>query len=656
LSLPLAALVLAAVSPAAVVHATKTAQAPTVDGRLDDPAWAAAVPMDAFVQHYPVGGIAPSERTTMRVVYDQENLYFGFDCEQVHAPIVERLTRRDRDSESEWISIRIDPKNEAKVAFSFAVNATGVLADALITEPSSWNFEWDETWEASTARTPHGWSAEFRIPFRVLRFDPRDVEGGWAMQAARYITEKQETDLWPHLPRDAANPLAHFGKLEGLNGITAGSAIELRPFVTGRVRRLDATDQTSATGYDARATAGIDLKWHLAPDLTLDAAVLPDFGQVEADQVILNLTNYETFLPEKRPLFLEGADVFTFPMQIFYSRRIGIAPTAPTLQGEKLVNLPEPAMIYGATKVVGRVARSWTVGALASVTGRNEVAIEGTSGRENRLLAPLSTQTVFRLKRDWAGSGHIGLMATGLTTFESAGGAPAMCPSTGAAPPAGTNCFRDSYVAGADALWRSPSGDYIANGAVVGSMVRGGPGLGLGVEQLDGTFITSGSHAPGGWLRAAKEGGNVLASVSYWGAGRKLDYNALGYMPRQNLHEAKASVGYRTLYPGKLTIDTTSSFDVTQRRSLAGLDLGQLYALTTSLRFHSFWRLGLAAEAAPSHFDDREVGNGVALERRGYLGGRLEIESDPKRAIIGSVVSQVQVADAGAQMLSVQAR
>lgn len=653
MALPLIAVLLATVSPADVAHATKTGQAPKVDGRIDDAAWVAARPVDSFVQHYPVGGAQPSERTTMRVVFDDEALYFGFDCEQVHSQIVDRLTRRDRDSESEWISVRIDPKNEAKVAFSFGVNATGVLADALITEPGTWSFEWDETWEAATARTPTGWSAEFRIPFRVLRFDPRDVEGGWSLQAGRYITQKQETDMWPHLPRDAGNPLAHFGRLEDLSGIKAANAVELRPFVTGRVRRLDATDQTSANGYDARATAGLDVKWHLAPDLTLDAAVLPDFGQVEADQLILNLTNYETLLPEKRPLFLEGADVFSFPLQIFYSRRIGIAPTVPTLRSaddeagaEKLVNLPEPAAIYGATKVVGRIARSWTVGALAAVTGRNEVTVEGPMARTTRLVAPVTTQTAFRLKRDWAGTGHIGIMATGVTTFEGAG--LQLCPSN-MAPPAGGRCFRDSYVAGADALWRSPSGNYIANGALIGSLIHGGPGT----QQLDGTVIASGARAPGAWLRVAKDGGRLLASLAYAGAGRTLDYNDLGYMPRQNLHEVKGSVGYRTLDPGRLTLETISWLEVTQRRSLSGLDLGQVYSPATSIRLQSFWRIAAAADVALRRFDDREVGNGVALERRGYLGGRLEIETDPQRAIVAVLRPQMQFVHDGAQMMSV---
>jgi hypothetical protein len=653
LTLPLAALLVALTPSAPAAHATRAAHAPTVDGRLDEAVWATARPIADFVQHYPTGDAPPSERTTMRILYDEEALYVGFDCQHARSPIIERLTRRDRDVETEWASVRFDPKNEGKVAPTFSVSVAGVLADALITEPQTWHMEWDEIWEARTARTATGWTAEFRIPFRVLRFDANELANGWAVQASRYIAQAQEVDMWPALPRDVGNPLIYFGRLEGLEGIKPGGRLELRPFVTGQLRRLDATEQTSASGYDARAAAGLDAKLHLTPDLTLDFALLPDFGQVEADQVILNLTNYETFLPEKRPLFLEGADVFAFPLQIFYSRRVGIAPTAPTLRSdatttEKLVNLPDPAPIYSAAKVVGRIARRWTVGALAAVTGRNQVTVDNGATRQNRTIAPVTAQTALRLKRDWAGTGHVGLMATGATTFDGGMSAASPCPD-GTPAPAGQRCFRDSYVAGLDALWRSPSGDYVASGALIGSLVRGGKDT----TQLDGTVIGPGAQAPGGWLRLAKDGGkHLLASLSYLGAGRRLDYNDLGYMQRQNLHEIGASVGYRTLEPGTLTLETSTELKVTQRRSLSGLDLGQVYALSTFARLQSFWRLWATAEAAPRRFDDREVGDGTALERGAYVGGRAGFETDQKRAVVVSLEGQAQAIAGGAQMVS----
>jgi hypothetical protein len=658
----LTALLFAVTAPATHASATKTARAPTIDGRLDDPAWRTAEVLDGFTQQYPHDGDPPSENTTMRILYDDDALYVGFDCEHAHVPILERLTRRDRDSESEWVSVIVDPRSEGKTAFAFGVNVSGVLLDAIITEPSNWNVDWDENWEARVARTTSGWSAELRIPFRILRFDTSIPVQSWGFQAGRYIAQRQEADYWAYFPRDVANPIAHFGRLEDLRGLKRTGALELRPFVAGDLRRLDSTDTTTATGYSAEWSAGLDLKLHIAQDLTLDGAIRPDFAQVEADQIILNLTNYETFLPEKRPLFLEGTEVFSFPLQVFYSRRIGFAPTTPTLRMaggimEKLVNVPTPATIEGAAKLVGRLGTNWTLGALTALTGRNDVTIDTLDangvpvGRATRVVAPLTSYNVLRLRREWGSSGHVGVIATGNTAYENDGDpALQLCPSSEMRTQ-GTRCFRDSYVAGVDALWRSPSGAYVANGAIIESLVHGGAPM----TQLDGTTIGPGAYAAGGWLRLAKEGGkHLLASASYSGAGRTLDYNDLGFMPRQNLHEVKTSIGYRTLDSGPFTIETSSAFEVTERRSLSGLDLGQLYELNSRMRFQNFWNAFLAVDLAPARFDDREVGNGAALERGSYVGARLDVSTDPKRLAVVSLSGQAQAIQHDASAVTAQ--
>jgi Domain of unknown function (DUF5916) len=656
-TIPLAAVLLALDLGVPHTHATRAAAAPVIDGRLDDAVWNTADLSQAFTQQYPLDGQPPSERTTMRVLYDDDALYIGFDCEQTNTPIFTRLTRRDRDSESEWISVQIDPRREGKAAFAFGVNVSGVLVDGLVTEPLNWNFDWDENWEARTARTATGWSAEFRIPLRVLRFDATQPVQSWGLQAIRYIAQHQEFDLWSYFPRDVANPLGHAGRLDDLRDLKAGGALELRPFATAQGRRLDATSQTSASGYDAGWSAGLDLKWHIAQDLTLDAAVAPDFAQVEADQVILNLTNYETFLPEKRPLFLEGTEVFSFPLQIFYSRRIGSAPPVSVLDGERLVNVPSAATIYGAGKLVGRLGQSWTIGALSALTGRNEVTVQDmNAARTTRLVAPVTAFNVFRLRRELGASGHVGVMGTAANALGTDGGYPAsgigmqLCPS-GTVTAFGTPCFHDAYVGGVDGLWRSPSGDYVASGAFIQSLTRGGPSR----DQLDGTKIPSGATAPGGWLRIAKEGGkHLLWSAAYTGAGRYLDYNDLGFMPRQNLHELKTSIGYRTLDPGRFTIETNSALEITQRRSLTGLDLGQLYELNTRLRLQNLWNLVVAADLAPARFDDREIGDGAALERGRYAGGRLELGTDPKRRVVVALSGQAQAIQNDARAVTTQ--
>ena len=416
----LAALTLGAVDPdqpRQVPHlaAVHTSRAPLIDGRLDDPAWQAATPTDAFTQQSPFDGAKPSERTQMRVLYDDDAVYIAFDCDQVNTPIVERLTRRDRDSESEWVWILIDSRNEGKSAYQFAVNISGTIADGQIIDQTAYSWEWDENWEAKSAHRAGGWSAEIRIPIRVLRFDGSQPVQSWGFQAARFIAERQETNLWAYFPRDVATPIAYLGRLEDLRGLKGGGALELIPFGVGYARRQDAfEDVTLGSGFKLAGSAGLNLKWHLANDVTLDAAFNPDFAQVEADQVILNLTNFETFLPEKRPFFLEGIDAFSFPLQVFYSRRIGAAPIAPTVSSmETLADVPSPATIYGAGKVVGRLGPAWSLGALSALTAENRViVVNSTMPSVSRIAAPTTAFNVLRLKRELGNAGHVGSMGT----------------------------------------------------------------------------------------------------------------------------------------------------------------------------------------------------------------------------------------------------
>jgi hypothetical protein len=633
--------------------AVRVRKPPLIDGRLDDEPWRSTPGTDAFTQQYPYDGAAASERTQLRVLYDEGAIYFGFDCEQVRTPIVERLTRRDRDSESEWVWVYIDSRNDGKSAFVFAVNISGVLADGQIIDQTTFSWEWDENWEAKTMRTATGWSAEIRIPLRVLRFDSSLPVQSWGLQATRFIAQRQETDLWAYFPRDVGSPVAFLGRLDDLRGLKGGGAIELLPFGVGFARRRDATENMLGSGWGLGGSAGLNLKWHPAQDLTLDGAINPDFAQVEADQVILNLTNFETFLPEKRPFFLEGIDAFSFPLQVFYSRRIGAAPLAPTLGTDlRLVDVPTPATIYGAGKLVGRLGPNWTVGAMSAITGRNTVAVDEMGARSTQLAAPLTAFNVLRLKRELGGSGHVGLIATGATPFEGNETYPLdgtmagnqLCPD-GASTLVGNRCFHSAYLGGLDARWRSPSAEYVATAALIQSYLRGGPTT--PIPELDGTQIGPGSTSPGGWLRVAKEGGkHLLWSAEYTGAGRKLQYNDVGYMARQNIHTLKTSVGWRTLDPGVYTLETSSAFEVTQNRNLSWLDLGQVYSLNTRWRLHNFSSVFVAADYAPARFDDREVGQlrpNVALQRAGYWGGRLELASDPRRLVTATLATQAQI-------------
>jgi len=265
------------------------------------------------------------------------------------------------------------------------------------------------------------------------------------------------------------------------------------------------------------------------------------------------------------------------------------------------------------------------------------------------VVDPATLFNVLRLKRDFA-AGHLGLMATGASRFEDADVA-RTCAS-GAPATAGSRCFHDAYAGGIDGLTRFGGGNYTAAGQVVASQIHGGPAR----VAPDGTQIQSGDRGVAGWARLAKEGGQHLVwSLEYTGQGRRIDYNDVGYMARQNLHEAKAGIEYRTLKPGALTLETHTRMEGTSRRNLDGLNLGDALLLEYSLLLHNFWRYTASAGGAAARFDDREIGDRgglavgqtAALERARYGFGRLEVQSDIRARITGHVEVEARAHDGG---------
>jgi hypothetical protein len=636
------------------LSATRVSDPPLLDGKLDDPAWSAAVATDAFTQKFPDEGKAPSERTTLRIVYDDEAVYVGFDCEQIHSPLAPRLTRRGRLVESDWVSIALGTRSDGKTADEFLVNASGVRVDGLRFNDTEKTDDRDQNWDAATATTPHGWSAEIKIPLHILRFGGGG-ELSWDLEARRHVSARQETDEWAFFPRSAAGEVSHYGKLEGLRGLTSKTPLELRPFVLGQVERRDPSSELVASGTNWTASAGLDLKWHPAADLTLDLTLNPDFAQVEADQLVLNLSNFETYFPEKRPFFFEGTDIFATPIQLLYTRRIGRAPGSPYLrEDEKLVARPGARAIYGASKLTGRIADGWSIGTLQAITGRSEVEVDITDRpREKRLAEPLSAYHVLRLKRDVGQNGYVGFMGTATTYAESTGsyplmttdGMPAMqlCPnareptspvrslypSSQSGPFAQvrphSRCFNNAFTGGFDWRWRSLGGAWVSSGQAVLSTLQSGADR----HVPDGTVIHPGDVGTGAVVSLNKEGGeHWLGGVGGEYQSRTFDINDLGFQGRANSYAWHGELEYRQLEPWSLFLESHTKVELSGRKNLDGLDLGSFYQLSGGGLTTGFWHFWNGIFYRPRYFDDREVGNGTALERAGNVGYDMWLETD----------------------------
>jgi hypothetical protein len=618
----------------------------------------------------------------LRVVYDDDALYVAVDCEQKSAAVVRRLAGRDREVEADWVSVSLDPRQDGKSAFVFEVNAGGTLLDGIRYNDSEFSTDWDENWGAWVSVRERGWSVEYRIPFRILRFRTLPQQS-WGLDVRRYISRKQETDEWPLISRTASAEVSHYGKLDGLSGLSARGGLELRPSASAKMRHQDATTTTVPTLGDATLTSsapsitdfslsfGLDLKWHPTQDLTLDATLNPEFAQVEADQLVLNLTTFETYHPEKRPFFLEGADLFATPVQLLYTRRIGSVPSLPALRpaappsgkDEQLLDVPQPTTIWGASKLTGRIADGWTVGTLQAVTGENTVPVAEPDGSKvARVVAPLSAWNVLRLRGDLSERAYLGAMFTGVTRVEGTENYPrlpgvpgvppqSLCPTatdaarntTVVAP--GARCFNDAYDAAVDWRWRSNDGNWTTNGQLIASLLGPGPPR----YVPDGTVVRPGDVATGSQFSLTKDGGDHWVGDVWAGHNdRKFDYNDVGYNQRSNLYWDGVDLEYRTLEPWRMFLETHSRLEYWDAGTFGGILLNRGLRLSTAGKLDNYWRYLVAFHWRQRHVDDREMGDGAALERAGvYVGNETRIQTDPTATVSFVADARTEPLDTG---------
>lgn len=502
-----------------------------------------------------------------------------------------------------------------------------------------------------------------RIPLRILRFEAAPVQD-WGFNVQRTIAHRQELDEWADIPRTAGGYVSRLGRLEGLVGLQPPRAdLELRPFVVGKVGRQDASfgpllgasgpanwaaGRTARTGdaYGTGASVGADARWHITRDLTLDGTLNPDFAQVEADQLVLNLTTVETFYPEKRPFFLEGLDIFSTPLGVLYTRRIGQVPQLPRLpEGEEPRASVAASAIPAALKVVGRLTNRSSVGLLSAVTARNTLPVGTPGGEQFRLADPTTLFNVLRLRRGFGDRGsYLGVIGSATNRFESPGLYPSgpdgavVCPG-GSSLATGARCYRDAYVAGLDGRWRSPSGDYAASAQSVLSILSHG----MPTQLRDGTVLGPGNVGSGTQVVLAKEGGrHWVWQLTAAALSRKLELNDVGYLGRQNLASGTVDLAYRTKEPWGPTLETATQLELRQNRNLDGLVLRDHYQINTTVLLRNSWTLFTEIHYRASYFDDREIGDGTALQRAGLWGWEGSFRSDPRRQLAGRLFGTLQ--------------
>ena len=432
------------------------------DGDASDPGWRGARRYGGFVQELPHAGMPATEATRVAVGYDDEALYVLLEAEDSKPETIRALlTRRDEDSSSDWVHVWLDTFDDDRTAYLFSVNPRGVKQDSRIFEGGSEDRSWDGVWQAGTRIGKQGWVAEIRIPLNQLRYDPEATR--WGLQIGRTVQRTKEESRFNPVPRASTRPVQHFGALTRLQGLAHPLRLEVIPYLSGGLRWNDGRRSW-------QWGAGGDIRAGLGPSMTLDLTINPDFGQVEADPSQLNLTSYEVFFPEKRPFFLQGAEIFRFQLgyegaapndTLFYSRRVGRVPSIDLgLPADQIVDSPQQTTIYGAAKLPGKTTDGWSIGVMNALTGTERARVRRGDTQVDRLVEPPANATVARISKEF-GDGHtiVGAMATNLRRMLDAEGRAALP--------------EDATTAGFDAEHRM--GDFTVLGKIYGSYLHGSP-------------------------------------------------------------------------------------------------------------------------------------------------------------------------------------
>ena len=401
-----------------------------MDGVLSEAVWQNGHAVTQFTQRSPIEGAQPTERTEVRIAYDEDAVYIGARMyDSSPDSIIRRLGRRDSPPPADEIAVYFDPLRDRRSGYWFVINAAGVLRDGTLYNDSWDESTWDAVWTGRARVDEQGWTAEMRIPFSQMRMQSGNVQT-WGVNFRRSITRKSERDLVVYQPSDGSGFVSRFPDLVGIENVSPGGNIEILPYVTskGEFRgEADPQDPFFTDGNRFNGDIGGDLKMAVGNNLVLNATVNPDFGQVEVDPAVVNLSDVEAFFEERRPFFTEGANTFRFGQQgatnywgfnwsnplFFYSRRIGRAPQGDWPDGD-YVDVPAGTTILGAAKLTGR-AIGMNVGTLHAVTGK-EFATHYTNGAEGKTeVEPLTYYGVARGQKEFndrrQGLGVMGTLA-----------------------------------------------------------------------------------------------------------------------------------------------------------------------------------------------------------------------------------------------------
>ncbi len=625
---------------------------PVIDGLINDEAWEQVDWSGDFTQREPFEFEPPSQQTAFKILFDDNNLYVAIRAFDTKPDKIEkRLSRRD-GFDGDWVGIGFDSYNDKLTGFSFGVTAAGVKADLIVINDNQLDDTWDPVWYVKVSVDDKGWIAEIKIPLTQLRF-ANTKDHVWGIEVMRQLFRKEEFSVWQMIPQDASGWVSMWGELRGIYNINPKKEIELIPYVMGSIEKNEKVEgDPFSTGTEWSYNAGLDGEIAVTNDLTLNFTVNPDFGQVEADPSEVNLTAFESYFQEKRPFFIEGSNIFNFPLienhnstNMFYSRRIGRRPHYyPDSYENESVNMPEFTRILAAFKLSGKTRNGWSVGVMENITNREIAEIDSLGYRKSETVEPTTNFFNIRLQKDINnGNTIVGGMVTATNRFINDENLKYL---PGGAYTGGldlTKYWNDkNYYIAAKGFYSHITGDSSAITYLQRAPQRYYQRPDMKHENVDSS-LTSLSGFGGNFEIGKIGGGNWRYGFNAWCLSPGIDMNDMGYMQRADAFSQTTWISYIIWTP--FSIFRSMNFNVRQWSwwDFSGryLNLGGYFEANT--QFTNYWRINTGFSRNWKDINRSELRGGPSLVFPESWSTWISIHTDSRKKIVFSVDGSIGI-------------
>jgi hypothetical protein len=628
------------------VRAVRTPRPPVIDGSVGDEVWSLAPEISGFRQQRPDNGEPSSEPVSVRVLFDDHAIYVGAVMTHETQPIVRLLGRRDTFLDSDWFGILLDSQFDRRSALCFFVNPDGVQLDEAVTDDVVEDFDWDGVWQSATQIEARRWTAELRIPLSLFRFTGKP-EQEWGVNFIRWVRARQEQARLVAHPRDQRGFVSRFGTLKGLSGIERRHAVTVQPYTTSTAVSNDTVAEPDPLGTRRQTLldAGADIRWTTPSGTSVIATLNPDFGQVEADPAILNLSEFELFHPEKRPFFVEGAKLFNFgsvataygsPHRVahpllFYSRRIGREPQLGASISGEYVEIPSSTRILGAAKLTARSEAGTTLAMIYAVTDDEHASTWRDGVTTEHLVQPGTHYFAGRLTRDFGDSARLGALLT--SSLRQTEGLTSTLPESASA--IGVDGY--SYLLGGNMLvdWMV-AGSRVAGDAAAMRALQTAPAHAYQRPDATHLELDPARTSLDGWGAKAslsRETGVWRYQVMLQSYSPGFDLNEAGFHPRSDLDAAHAQLTWFDVATRRYTRSNRLTLGRYASRNGGGDRLSDAVTLQYTTTLTNWWTATAMLSAAGDAIDDRETRGGPAIAKPAGWSNQLRLVSNTAKPL-----------------------